>query len=64
MKIFRGFINYLKEVKVELSKVVWPSREEVLRLTLIVFIISGIVGAYLGLLDFGFTKILETVVAR
>ena len=56
--------NYLAEVRSELIKVVWPKREQVVKLTLIVLVISAIVGAYLGGLDFAFTKLLELVITR
>lgn len=59
----RSAINYLKEVKLELSRVVWPKKEEVIKLTLTVIIISAIVGLYLGALDFVFTKLLEFLVS-
>ena len=57
-------LAYLSEVRLELSKVTWPKRNDVIKLTLIVFIISGIVGAYTGALDYIFTKLLEFFVAR
>ena len=53
-------INYLKESKAELDKVVWPSRGLTLRLTLAVIVISVIVGAYIAGLDALFTKLTET----
>lgn len=56
-------VKYLQEVRTELSKVVWPKREEVIKLTLIVLIISVIVGLWVGSLDFVFTKLLEILVA-
>ena len=56
--------SYLAEVRAELIKVVWPKREQVVKLTLIVLVISAIVGAYLGGLDFAFTKLLELVITR
>jgi preprotein translocase subunit SecE len=56
-------IQFLKDVRFELSKVVWPKREEVIKLTLIVFIISAIVGIYVGTLDFSFTKLLEVLIS-
>ncbi|OGM10950.1 preprotein translocase subunit SecE [Candidatus Woesebacteria bacterium RBG_16_34_12] len=59
----KPIITYLKDVRFELSKVVWPKREEVIRLTLIVFLISAIVGFYTGILDYGFTKLLELIIA-
>lgn len=57
-------VNYLSEVKLELSKVVWPKRDEVIRLTLVVIAISFIVGVYTGGIDFIFTKLLGVVVSR
>jgi len=63
-ELVKPTINYLKEVRLELSKVVWPKREEVIKLTLIVIIISVIVGLYLGALDFIYTKLLELIINR
>jgi preprotein translocase subunit SecE len=59
----KAAIEYFKNVRLELSKVVWPKREEVIKLTLIVVIISAAVGAYTGVLDFLFTKALEFLIA-
>ena len=50
---------YLKDVKGELKKVSWPSREETVKLTGVVIIISVIISAFLGLLDFGFLTLLN-----
>ena len=55
-------IAFLRETKDELKKVVWPTRQEVIRLTFVVIIISLIVGLFLGGLDFVFVKAIETVV--
>lgn len=60
----KALIEFLKGVRFELSKVVWPKREEVIKLTLIVFIISAVVGAYVGVLDLIFTKALEAVISK
>lgn len=56
--------GYLSEVRGELKKVEWPKASEVVKLTLIVIIISGIVAGYLGVLDFGMTKLLELVIRQ
>ncbi len=60
----KAAIEFLKDTRSELSKVVWPRKEEVIKLTLIVFAISGIVGAYVGGLDFAFTKLLEVLLSK
>lgn len=56
--------TYFREVKLELSKVVWPKRADVVKLTATVIILSAIVGLYLGALDLTFAKALETFLAR
>ncbi|HJX59432.1 preprotein translocase subunit SecE [Candidatus Woesebacteria bacterium RBG_19FT_COMBO_47_8] len=57
-------LGFFSEVRGELSKVTWPKRQEVVRLTLVVFSISLIVAIYLGGLDFIFTKALGLLFNR
>jgi preprotein translocase subunit SecE len=45
------------EVIEELRKAHWPTRQEALRLSLLVLIVCIIVGAILGALDYAFTKL-------
>lgn len=52
-------IAYFIESKAELAKVTWPTRRETLRLTLVVVLVSVIVGAYISGLDAMLTKITE-----
>lgn len=49
---------YLKEVKIELGKVTWPTRADSTHLTLIIIGASLIVGLYIGGLDYIFTSLL------
>jgi preprotein translocase subunit SecE len=60
----KSVVTFFSEVRSELSKVTWPKREEVVRLTLIVFLVSGIVGIYVGILDYLFTSILTKVLTK
>lgn len=53
---------FLKETRDELKKVTWPKQEEVIRLTIVVLLISLIVGVYIGGLDFVFTKAMALIV--
>ena len=57
-------LNYFREVRLELSKVTWPKREQVVKLTLIVFIISAIVAGYVGGLDLAFTKFVSILITK
>lgn len=45
-------ISFLNEVKEELNKVVWPSREQTIRYTILVIIVTVVVGLVLGGLDY------------
>jgi len=55
-------VDYLNEVKVELRKVSWPNREQTTTYTILVIIVSVIVGIYLGGLDYVFSKIVSLTI--
>lgn len=57
-------VSFLKEVQDELKKVVWPTRDEVIRLTFVVIFVSLIVGSFLGGADIILSKIFEFFVNR
>lgn len=48
--------RFLHEVVSELKKVTWPTREETVKLTVVVIAISLLVGAFIGGLDSLFLK--------
>ncbi|MDH4333928.1 MAG: preprotein translocase subunit SecE [Chloroflexota bacterium] len=60
--MFRRLRQYLLEAWSELKKVAWPTRETVVKLTLIVIAVSIAVGIYIAVLDgvlhFGVEQIL------
>ena len=60
--MFEKLINFLKEARVEIKKVIWPERQDTIRYTLAVILISLGVAAFLGGLDFVFTFILNNFV--
>jgi preprotein translocase subunit SecE len=50
-----GVVRFSQEAWAELRKVTWPTREAVVRLTVIVLIISIVIGIYIFLFDNLFT---------
>ena len=62
MNIAQKINTFLKEVYVELRRVSWLSRKDVLRYTLIVLAFSAAVAAFLGGLDFIFSEIIKRLV--
>ena len=49
--IFRRFINYCKEVKSEMQRVVWPTRAELVNASLIVIGALVFFGVYIAIID-------------
>ncbi|MBI2017734.1 preprotein translocase subunit SecE [Candidatus Daviesbacteria bacterium] len=59
-----NIIEFLKEVQEELNKVVWPTREQTLRYTVLVVIVAVVVGILLGGLDYILTSISSFLVTN
>jgi preprotein translocase subunit SecE len=56
-----GVVNYFTDVRSELRKVVWPTKDEAIKLTAVVVGLSAIVGLYLGFLDFVFGELVAAI---
>ena len=52
-------VAFLKEVKLEMKKVNWPTRDETIKYTLLVIGISVATAIFLGGIDFSFTALLN-----
>lgn len=53
----RPGLSFFKDTIAELRKVTWPTRREATRLTILVIIISTVVGLALGAVDLGLTQL-------
>ncbi|TSA44079.1 preprotein translocase subunit SecE [bacterium] len=60
--MFERIKAFLSESKQELKRVNWPRREETVRYTIFVIVLSIGIAAFLGILDFIFIQILQKVV--
>ena len=57
------FSQYLRESRLELKKVVWPTRKEVIATTLAVLALVSVMCLYLGLVDFGLNKLMHLILS-
>ena len=55
-------VRYFKEVRSEMSKVVWPSREQATNLTLVVLAVMVAMGLFLGVLDLLFGEMVQLLI--
>jgi len=60
--IFKRIGNYLNEIRGELKKVTWPTKNDMQKTTIAVIISSLIFGIYLFLVDVIFSKIINEVI--
>jgi preprotein translocase subunit SecE len=64
MKAVNSFTNYIKSSYDELKKVVWPTRKQAIKLTIIVIVVSVVLGVILAGLDSFWRLILQKVILR
>ncbi|MCG6200283.1 preprotein translocase subunit SecE [Psychromonas antarctica] len=57
----RIFVDFAKESRLEVRKVVWPTRQETIQTTLIILAVSTIVGLVLWGLDGVFVRVVEFI---
>jgi len=57
--MYERLVDFLREVKTELSKVSWPSRNELIGSTTVVIVITLILAAFTGVIDFILSIILS-----
>ncbi len=62
--MFEKVITFLKEVRTELKKVTWPTKEEAIKYTIIVISASIVVAIILGGFDLIFMEMLERFILR
>jgi preprotein translocase subunit SecE len=61
--VVQSISQYVREVRVELSKVTWPSRRDTLASTSVVLIIVILIAIFLGIVDLGLSRILKIVLS-
>jgi len=53
--------NFFKEVRVELSKVSWPTKNDLIGSTLVVIVSVTVLAIFIGTCDFVFSRIIHLI---
>jgi preprotein translocase subunit SecE len=61
-KYFSIVRQFLVDSKMELKKVTWPTKKELLSVTAVVIVLVIFIAFFLGLVDFGLVKIIKNIV--
>jgi preprotein translocase subunit SecE len=54
-------LQFLREVRVELKKVTWPSRKQAIGSTVVVLILTMIISLFLGVVDVGLSSLIRVI---
>ena len=57
----RGLGKFLRDVRVEMGKVTWPTRRDLVQSTLVVLVAVAIAAAFTGVLDYVFQQFVTVV---
>ena len=59
--VFQSSIQFLREVKIELKKVTWPSRKQTIGSTVVVIALVLLISLFLGFVDIGLSSLMRAV---
>ena len=51
-----GLMKFLRDVRIEMGKVTWPTRKDLVQSTMVVIVVVLIVATFVGIADFGFSR--------
>ncbi len=60
--ILARITRYIREVRAEIRKVTWPTREDVMRMTTVVVVVLIISSVFLAMVDYGFSRIMQFII--
>jgi len=61
-KYFGTWIQFLREVNVELLKVTWPSKKETVGTTIVVLVFVFVIAVFLGVIDIGLSSLIRYII--
>lgn len=58
---FTNPIQFIQQVRGEVSKIVWPTRREVILTTIMVFVLATLTSIFFSFVDLGIRSALSTI---
>ena len=62
--IFEKVVSFFREAKVELKKVTWPTRKQVIASTVVVLVVVFIAAVFFGLVDYALSTFFKFILSR
>lgn len=61
--IWKTIVQFLRDVRIEMKKVIWPSRQEVINYTVVVLVTVTVVSTFVLVMDLILSKLLHLIIA-
>ncbi|MBP7216963.1 MAG: preprotein translocase subunit SecE [Candidatus Omnitrophica bacterium] len=59
--LFKGIPRFIQEVRQELSKVAWSTRQELMASTMVIIVVTAILAAFIGIIDVCLSQALQKI---
>ncbi len=60
---YKTVVQFLRDVRIEMKKVIWPSRQEVINYTVVVLVTVAVVSTYILVLDLALSRLLNLIIS-
>lgn len=60
----KPILNYFSASWAEIRKVTWPTRPQLIKLTIVVIVFATVLALALGAIDYGFSTLLKMIVTK
>ena len=57
-------VSFFNDIKLEMTKVAWPTRDELIGSTIIVLVSLAMLSAFIGVCDLGLSSAINIIMAR
>ena len=61
--IWKTIVQFLRDVRIEMKKVIWPSRQEVINYTVVVLVTVTVVSTFILVMDLILSRLLHLIIA-
>jgi preprotein translocase subunit SecE len=62
MNLFKNVTGFINEVKIELGKVSWSTRQELIGATSVVIVLTGLLTVFIFIVDSALAKALSVII--
>ena len=62
--LFEKMLSFFREAKVELKKITWPTRKQVIASTVVVLVVVFIAAVFFGLVDYALSTFFKFILSR